>query len=1312
MESIQLGGPNFGSQIAINYGIVNNEFTPDLDAKLPLVHEATFDSFEDQHESECYPGTRVDLLRQVKDWAQTSEDLEAKFIFWLNGVAGTGKSTISRTIAKHFSSDNSLGASFFFKRGEGDRGTAKYLVTTIARQLARSIPELLPIIEQVTRDSPSIATKTMKQQFDQLIIHPLLKLSACPPRSHAPTRTIMIVIDALDECEGDNNIRLILQLLPQLPRSNMLRLGVFLTSRPELEIRVGFSNIQSHRDFILHRIPKEVIEHDLSLFLHRRFFEIGTKRSLPSDWFNETTIQDLVSLSCPLFIFAATVCRMLEDSRFDPAESLVEILGSPKHISNLDKTYLPVLSRLVHGIHDSKRIQHLVEDFQRIVGPIITLCSPLSVVSLSQLVDVPETTIRIKLDPLHSVLSVPEDNISPIRLVHLSFRDFLVDCATRNKTSFGIDPKLAHLNMAIKCISICQKQLRKNICDLPTGWTLCAAINRATINRYISPELQYASRYWVHHLAQCINKPDSHSKIGESDVIDDTYSFLQKHFLHWVEAMSILGIMSEVVGMIDLLVGLIPNIEGSKLLDLLNYARHFALKNAHIINAAPLQIYSAALIFAPQNEIHQMWACELPSWVSQLPRIDPNWGPELQSYDDYSHGLRGIVFSPDGRYLASMSNPVTIKNLWTGTLQITLEVDPRSHFYHEYIRLEFSPDSRILASMSPNFIHVWDLATGALQLTIEVGHLESSFKWFSFSPDSRTIACLSTSGLLRLYDTATPFLMHTIDVHPNTCIQAEFSPDGQLLVSLHINGGLMLHDIGGDKFKRTLDRNSGSVCSLTISPDGRFLACGTEDGDVDLFEISTGQLSGTLLGYSGRVLDVKFSPDSRLLTSASEINVQIWDPVGKMLQHEFRNESEFQISISPDSRTVAVLQDEYSHSFWLWDAKTGKSHEIWSDWYMVDAVFSPDSSLLAVARQNGTIAILSCAGGEWRHAYYIYSQSSTAGSMGFLPNSTAMVLAFGSKEGIVRMWDLTDRAMAKDSLKITPMRLSDDGRLLASVSDSQISIWDHMKGSKEHEIKYEHYGNSDHDRSCGYDAIEISSSPPPYEYEYELPLAFSHDNEIVALMCPRTRDIRIWNVSTGILKKTLKSFLYRLGFEEELLAKEIVEQYCMLRFSYNGLLASHCNGIIILWDPQSGAQLRCWSMAKSVTKLWFLEGSSLLATEAGPLGPGKDILKSNLPHVIMLAWKRARALRRDFNQEIERTSENSEPRADHTRATIPGQAKTKITLELNQWIALNGERVLWLAPEFRHARPTIVVDGSMIAFAHTSGSVLFLRFCI
>lgn len=74
-------------------------------------------------------------------------------------MAGTGKSTVSRTVAGQLKEKKLLGASFFFKRGEENRGNAKKLFPTLAAQLVTRIPQLIPRIRKAIDDDPHISER-------------------------------------------------------------------------------------------------------------------------------------------------------------------------------------------------------------------------------------------------------------------------------------------------------------------------------------------------------------------------------------------------------------------------------------------------------------------------------------------------------------------------------------------------------------------------------------------------------------------------------------------------------------------------------------------------------------------------------------------------------------------------------------------------------------------------------------------------------------------------------------------------------------------------------------------------------------------------------------------------------------------------------------------------------------------------------------------------------------------------------------------------------------------------------------------------
>jgi hypothetical protein len=510
--------------------------------KLEGAKEAGFDTFDDRDEVQCLQGTRTELLQQIMEWAMSPSQ---KCIFWLKGMAGTGKSTISRTVARSLKDTNHLGASFFFKRGEGDRGNAKKFFPTLTRQLMLSIPELRSGVHKALHDDPDIVLKSLREQFEKLLLEPLLDLNQLGRQP----QTTVIVIDALDECEHDQDVRNIIRLLPLLQKAKSVRLRIFLTSRPELPISLGFSEIANHgyQDLALHEIPEKVTERDIHLFLQDRFAKIKHDRNISQDWPGDDVIQKLVTMSVPLFISAATVCRYIENTKWESKLRLTELLtDQAKYVSKMDKTYLPILTRLLDDQEtDESEQQQLLQEFQDIIGVIILLTVPLSINTLSLFLGIGADQISNRLNSFRSVLSIPGDRDQPVRILHLSFRDFLV----QSRTKFHVDEPKKHKEIAKLCLETMQRHLRKNICDLESPGTYRTDIEAQHIRQYLPLELQYSCRYWIHHLEQSQDL---------SSGIEDVLLFLQKHFLHWLEAMSLLGLVSEVVGMLDLLHTVVP----------------------------------------------------------------------------------------------------------------------------------------------------------------------------------------------------------------------------------------------------------------------------------------------------------------------------------------------------------------------------------------------------------------------------------------------------------------------------------------------------------------------------------------------------------------------------------------------------------------------------------------------------------------------------------------------------------------------------------------------------------------------------------
>jgi hypothetical protein len=298
--------------------------------RLPYAVEAPFNSHANQYAPICLPDTRVELLQEIYDWAGGQDE---RCIFWLNGLAGTGKSTIARTVARRYFEQKRLGASFFFSRGGGDVGHAGKFVSSIAVQLARSIPALRWYICSAISERSDIGNLSLRDQWRDLVLGPLSKLT-----DDLCTSSYALIIDALDECKDENDIWAVLHLLAEVRSLTTVRLRVFLTSRPEIPIRHGFYHIPDaeHQDFVLHSISPSVVDRDISTFLEYSLDNIRQERRLDAGWPGEQVIRDMVQKASGLFIWAATTCRFVREGKRFATKRLATRDGHGRTMDGLD----------------------------------------------------------------------------------------------------------------------------------------------------------------------------------------------------------------------------------------------------------------------------------------------------------------------------------------------------------------------------------------------------------------------------------------------------------------------------------------------------------------------------------------------------------------------------------------------------------------------------------------------------------------------------------------------------------------------------------------------------------------------------------------------------------------------------------------------------------------------------------------------------------------------------------------------------------------------------------------------------------------
>ena len=475
-------------------------------------------------------GTRRDVLLQLENWLNDEQD---KRVFWLNGLAGTGKSTIAQTFAEMSFADGKLGASFFCSRYYEERSNLQKVFPTLAFQLARRYPrfreELLPVLTA----NPDVGRETLCSQMEKLIVHPF---------ERTEIRTV-IIIDALDECRDEEPASALLSILSRYLR-HIPFVKFLITGRPELRIRSGFrlESLQPHTDVLrLHEVKRSTVDGDIRLFLKIQLTDITKNRSdlnLPEEWPSSTDLDTLCAKAAGLFIFASTVVRFVGSKDHQPDERLTDIVTLQHNTveegrSGLDRLYTEVLQQAFLNIPADD--EKFYSRFRSAVGAVVLVFNPLSLSALSDLLGVSE--ISTSLRSLHSLLIIPTNKLDPTPLcvLHKSFPDFLTDPQRCMDKQFFIDPSINHRMVMLLCLRLMKQKLKKNICQLDDYVDLSEVedLPRQRIV-YIGAGLEYACCFWTSHLAKIT-----------STSIDDEVSraideFFTTCFLFWVEVLSLL----------------------------------------------------------------------------------------------------------------------------------------------------------------------------------------------------------------------------------------------------------------------------------------------------------------------------------------------------------------------------------------------------------------------------------------------------------------------------------------------------------------------------------------------------------------------------------------------------------------------------------------------------------------------------------------------------------------------------------------------------------------------------------------------------
>ncbi|KAF7983631.1 hypothetical protein HWV62_20566 [Athelia sp. TMB] len=466
----------------------------------------------------CLPGTRLAMLADIDTWAHQAG---SEKICLLKGPAGCGKSAVLHTIAEKLKREGHLVAAFFFSRDTASRNTATTLFTTLARDLASLHPRAAEDICAALEAEPALASASLSRQFDALILG---------PSRHLPTdRPAVFVIDALDESISHDLDTELLTILRDKATQLPPQVRILVASRPTNIIEEYLSG----RNHILaHTIDVHSVENkgDIDMYVDAQLRDEVLLHKMGLMRPDETIISDLKRLAEGLFVWIVTVCNFLRTA-YRPKDKLQALLsksyrqGSPPE-KKMDLLYTAILAQC--GDWEDP---DFVRDYDLVMGTIMALKRPLSLAALRVLHDgSQELEAEQLLQRFGSVLIGFRDPHQPIRILHLSFHEFVTERAAHDDSTkhFHLSEKGHSGRLAELCVKTLNRELARPIAG--TGY-LATDIPHVGIPTIlgVSEQLAYGCAHWPDHL-QDVEIPQA--------IQAHIVTLISRHLVTWMEVLA------------------------------------------------------------------------------------------------------------------------------------------------------------------------------------------------------------------------------------------------------------------------------------------------------------------------------------------------------------------------------------------------------------------------------------------------------------------------------------------------------------------------------------------------------------------------------------------------------------------------------------------------------------------------------------------------------------------------------------------------------------------------------------------------------
>ncbi|KAI1207640.1 WD40 repeat-like protein [Annulohypoxylon truncatum] len=923
--------------------------------------------------------TKGGLLRESYRWILDHHDFlrwRNNFdsrLLWIKGDPGKGKTMllcgIIDEMIQHFPDFNTMDEikeepsspdcllSFFFCQATDDRlNNAKGVLRGLIYLLVKQQPSLERHIQTKYEHTGKTlfedvnAWVALSGIFTKILEDPMLP-------------TTILVIDALDELdEREAHLTQLLNLIMNTPPESKVKW--LLSSRNKIEIEEKLKTDQSRARLSLElKSNADHVSHAVNAYIDHCISEIP---ALQKQLNLQVYVRDQMRQKAHgTFLWVGLVVQELKKARSFQIKPIINAV--PTGLVELYSRMIRQIQGLEYGTPAY---------CQQVLSTITTTYRPLYLEELAALSGLPEdefgkegTEALVEIVKLcGSFLTIQEGRIF---IIHQSAQDFL--CERAKDVIFPRGIEAAHYDMFSRSIQIMSQTLRRNVYNLD-DW----GISTKNIIRPRPDPLgatQYSCIHWVDHftVSQPEGRPQHDAFLGYS--LADT--FLKKHYLHWLEALSILQNVSQGISAMVKLNTLIPN-SFKQYSEFAKDATRFVRHNKLAIESSPLQVYTSALVFSPsQSIIRRHFQGDEPDWLLVKPAVEDEWGACIATFEGHCAPINAMAFSPDGTLLASDSKNGTEK-IWdivTGTDTTPLLCERK-----EFVSLDFSPDGRLSLTYHNYYINIRELgridqvrftaysliftaysliwrAKTIEKLYTEIKTREATLQGhtdiitsITFTPDSGKLAFNSHHGTIKVWDSRTGMCVATITGHMATVTSLAFSPNEKQLASGSHDGAIKVWDLGTSMCVTTITGHMATVTSLAFSPNGRQLASGSLEGTIKLWDITMDMSATQSEDYMNKTSRIVFSPDGSQLVLGDRDTFKLLDAATDRCIATLKGYGDCTSPIlvfSPDGGRIALYADNAVN---ILDTATGTCIRVSDGYYDVSTMcFSSDGGRLAIS---------------------------------------------------------------------------------------------------------------------------------------------------------------------------------------------------------------------------------------------------------------------------------------------------------------------------------------------------------------------------